>query len=161
MRITFSGKPTKIDKATVRAALHFYAMYLIKNHDKIDLYVDFEKGFSKNTKGTYAECCDEGTDTDYTITLDADLGKRSALLALAHEMVHVKQYFKKELNFLERKRVHRFNKVDYPENMYYFERPWEIEAFGREFGLYRMFQDFEKRKAKEKKLKAKKKNVKK
>ena len=28
--------------------------------------------------------------------------------------------------------------------MFYWERPWEIEAFGRELGLYKMFVDSDK-----------------
>jgi hypothetical protein len=44
MFLTISGKPSKIDRKTVKAAMGFYADYLMKNHAKVDIHIDFEKG---------------------------------------------------------------------------------------------------------------------
>lgn len=158
MRITFSGKSSKLDKKIARAALHYYADYLIKKHDDIDLFVDFEAGYKKNT-GDLAECVDEGLDNMYTITIEPTLSKKATLMALAHEMVHIKQYYNNELDYIHRKKVHRYKKNDYPEHMKYWDRPWEIEAFGREYGLYYQFVQHwnKKQRAKKTKLLKKKK----
>lgn len=66
--------------------------------------------------------------------------------SLAHEMVHLKQYATKELSDMIvveddsvidsavwHGKVHRFKPKEDP----YFDAPWEIEAYGREVGLYR------------------------
>lgn len=45
---------------------------------------------------------------------------------LAHEMVHVKQYVRKELDY--KMSTWKSAPVD-PDEMDYYDRPWEIEAF--------------------------------
>ena len=45
---------------------------------------------------------------------------------LAHEMVHVKQYVRKELDY--RMNTWKSKPVD-PDEIEYYDRPWEIEAF--------------------------------
>jgi len=143
MFLTISGKPSKIDLKTVKAAIGFYADYLMKKHAKVDIHIDFEKGFLKN-QGNYADCVnDDGK--EFTITVDADMGERSILLALAHEMVHVKQHCQDKFGFNSRKRMYRFAGEYYPEDMNYWDCPWEIEAFGRELGLYLMFKQSQKK----------------
>jgi len=143
MFLTISGKPSKIDHKTVKAAMGFYADYLMKKHAKVDVHIDFEKGFLKN-QGNYADCVnDDGK--EFTITVDADMGERSILLALAHEMVHVKQHVCDKFGFNSRKRMYRFAGEYYPEDMNYWDCPWEIEAFGRELGLYKMFKQSQKK----------------
>jgi hypothetical protein len=143
MFLTISGKPSKVSTKTVKAAMGFYADYLMKNHNKVDVYLDFEKGYLKG-QGNQADCCnDDGK--QFTITVDADMGERAVLMALAHEMVHVKQYCQDKFGFNSRKRMYRFGGEYYPEDMNYWDCPWEIEAFGRELGLYTMFKQSQKK----------------
>jgi hypothetical protein len=40
--------------------------------------------------------------------------------------------------------MHRYKGQMYREDMNYWDCPWEIEAFGRELGLYKMFMESEK-----------------
>jgi hypothetical protein len=65
------------------------------------------------------------------------LGKR-VLQCLAHEMVHVKQYAKGELKFHEKGNLVTFQREQYQGDEYW-ESLWEIEAYGREVGLYQKF----------------------
>lgn len=137
MHLTITNKAKHVDKKTIKRAVAFYADYLIRDHSNINLLLDFEKDLQKNYK-------DEGwivseDSRNFTITLDPKFSKRKLLIALAHEMVHLKQYHSRKLTFNERKKLHRYDGKTYPENMFYWERPWEIEAFGRELGLYQMF----------------------
>jgi hypothetical protein len=79
---------------------------------------------------------------DFTITLNPNLGKRNTLLVLAHEMVHVKQYARGELkDFVRLNRVKWKGKIYNDRAIDYWELPWEIEAHGREKGLYYKFLD--------------------
>ena len=81
-------------------------------------------------------------DTDDTNTFDMDichtLSLRKKLLTVAHEMVHVKQFTRGELKHTNSYSVKRWNgKTFYESN--YWECPWEIEAYGRELGLFTMW----------------------
>jgi hypothetical protein len=74
------------------------------------------------------------------------VGDDDVFKSLAHEMVHVKQYATRELSdtiVVHRGRVvdtakwkgveYKFKAKEDP----YWDAPWELEAFGREVGLYR------------------------
>ena len=58
------------------------------------------------------------------------------LKTLGHELVHVKQYIRRELT-MDRYGALRYNGVHYSVNnlLEYFDLPYEIEAYGREKGL--------------------------
>lgn len=70
----------------------------------------------------------------FTIILQKDKG---LLRTLAHEMVHLKQYATGELSF-DMKEVYWHGKPWKPKGKQhkYFDSPWELEAYGRDFGLY-------------------------
>lgn len=59
------------------------------------------------------------------------------LRTLAHEMVHLKQFAKRELRQLPstKNEVCKWLGKRYQWEMHYWDRPWEIEAYGREKGL--------------------------
>lgn len=85
---------------------------------------------------------------EFKFELNANQGKRKQLLALAHEMVHVKQYARGEmvddLTGAVRKWQGKFVKkggTALGEYENYYDLPWEIEAHGREFGLYEMYKE--------------------
>jgi hypothetical protein len=72
---------------------------------------------------------------------DVESGEEDPLSVLAHEMVHVKQYANGELvDHGKYCSWHGTKYEDYNANSEdYFFSPWEIEAFGRAVGLYRMY----------------------
>lgn len=137
MHLTITGKCPNVDRATLKRAVTFYAEYLNITKNKADLVLDFEKNLCKNF-GDEGYCVNEGGGK-YNITIDSTFGKRKILIALAHEMVHLKQNIKRELFWNERTKMHRFKGQTYRSDMNYWDCPWEIEAFGRELGLYKMF----------------------
>jgi hypothetical protein len=57
--------------------------------------------------------------------IHSKIGQEEILRTMAHEMVHVKQYCKKELN--EEMNKWMGEKVN-PDEIPYHDRPWEIEA---------------------------------
>lgn len=91
-------------------------------------------------KGDMLDESDDGeTPKQFTIRLDSSMHIQAMLRALAHEMVHVKQYVTGEIvdDFL--------NTVKWKGKRYvcnghtYWDQPWEIEAYGRETGLLEHF----------------------
>jgi hypothetical protein len=152
--LNITGKAGKVNKQQIADAVYFYAEYLMSDRllRNIEIDVVLEKDLIRN-EGDQAYCVnmsDTGAAREFEISIDSGMGKRALLLALAHEMVHVKQYARGELKYLSSKKLQRFQGKDYHQDYLYWEKPWEIEAFGRELGLYLMFVDHEKtmRKAK-------------
>ena len=68
-------------------------------------------------------CC-HLEDNEFEIEVKRGLRLRSLLTTVAHELVHVKQYITGELT------------QDSDKNISYWDRPSEIEAHGRETGLF-------------------------
>lgn len=75
---------------------------------------------------------------EFTIRIDSSQSLQDMLETVAHEMVHVKQYAKGELKDYSRQTdvcKWKGKKVDCIKTHYY-DCPWEIEAHGRERGLF-------------------------
>ena len=63
-----------------------------------------------------------------------------SLIALAHEMIHVKQYARGELkDYLRVNKSKWKGEIIDPQEVDYWDQPWEIEAHGREKELYYKF----------------------
>jgi len=68
---------------------------------------------------------------------------KKLFLDLSHELTHIKQYLNNEMfDYADGKS--RFRGEIFPqgksdEDAVYFNSPWEIEAYGREQGMYKMF----------------------
>jgi hypothetical protein len=77
---------------------------------------------------------------EFRITLNSKFKKRQTLISLAHEMAHVKQYAKGELTDETTRSPVKWNRVPVPEDKIdYWDLPYEIDARGREEGLYYRF----------------------
>lgn len=137
--VTLTPKERKI----LKMATHFYASRLMSERlsDSLEIDVNVIKDFYAKNKilGEPFPKDDElGIKKQFVINLEWNkMGKR-VLQCLAHEMVHVKQYAKGELKFHERRNLVTFQKEQYQGDEYW-ESLWEIEAYGREVGLYQKF----------------------
>jgi hypothetical protein len=72
----------------------------------------------------------------FTMRVDTGVSKRRMLETIAHEMVHIAQFATGRLVELDRTRYHRWEGKIYKKQLNYWDRPWEIEAHGRECGLF-------------------------
>lgn len=68
---------------------------------------------------------------------------KQIMIDLAHELVHVKQYLNNEMfDYVSgdvRYKGDYFDSRWQKDEEAYYNSPWEIEAYGREWGLYKMF----------------------
>jgi hypothetical protein len=146
MKIKTKGKPSKVQLKLCKDALNFYAANLLGKRlkDKINITLDFtDKEMSPNYYGFCDWEFDNHRSRDFILTIDSTLAKRTMLFVLAHEMVHVKQYAKGELkDYIKAKSVRWHGKIFQSNEIDYWEQPWEIEAHGREKGLYYKFTDY-------------------
>jgi len=68
---------------------------------------------------------------------------KKLMIDLGHELVHIKQYLNSEMfdyvaGGVRYKGSYFDHSYQISEELYY-DSPWEIEAYGREWGLYKMF----------------------
>ena len=138
VNVTGSNQATR---KLVTAATWFYAeklmgKRLIKN---LKLNIKLKRGLYKkdNTEGTAIWEDESYRPKEFTIELDCGAKIRNLLITLAHEMVHIKQWAKGEMYEYAITGKVRFMKTKYDMNdMDYWDYPWEIEAYGRQLGLF-------------------------
>lgn len=144
MRIRIQGESDWCDPKLIRSAARWYAHHLMgpKLSSKISLTIRFQPGMKKT--GVYAECHALGKSIhprQFLINLDQHARRRPTLTTLAHEMTHVKQFALRELTYAGKDQVMRWRGETVRDDLPYWDQPFEIEAHGREIGLYHMWTD--------------------
>jgi len=142
MHIAVYKCPPKLTVDMVTEAVRFYASTLMNRQLVKNLTV---KVFFRDD-GVDGLC---NTDDDlakpreFALQINPKRSVKAMLTALAHEMVHVKQYATGESRQYERTSyVTKFRGVMVnTETTNYWDLPWEIDAYGRELGLYVRFME--------------------
>lgn len=84
-------------------------------------------------KGAMGYCLETENKRTFEIEIDRNQQLRSLLETVCHEMVHVKQFARREMHpSLDT----WYGKTYSPKKVDYWDLPWEIEAHGREVGLF-------------------------
>jgi hypothetical protein len=150
MFIKTRGKADKVTNTMCKEAARWYGRRLLgeKLYQNIELILDFkDEDISNDLLGFCFYHIDDISMRKFTISLSPKLSKKNILTALAHEMVHLKQYARGELkDFVRAKGVKWKGKIYDEEKLDYWDHPWEIEAYGRERGLYIRYMQFQKQK---------------
>lgn len=140
MNLEISGTFDKRQEIIFGEAVYYYLNKMIPKAILRNISLDL-KVRTKVENNNEGYCDVEGWNTqnkprEFTIVVKKTPSMRYMLMTLAHECVHLKQYALGELNDNHtRWRGTRIN----DEKINYWELPWEIEAYGRERGLYTMF----------------------
>ena len=127
MLITIVGG-SKSQKKHAQSMVEFCVKMLMPRMRTLDITVRLCK-----PQGAMGYCLETDNDRTFEIELDKTQSMRNLLETLAHEMVHVKQYARRELN---PKVDCWMGKTYNPKKVSYWDLPWEIEAHGRETGLF-------------------------
>jgi len=129
---------TKSQKHRAYSMAEFCVSKLMPRLHYIDLTISI-----KNLGGEVCGYCmafDDDSRPDrprsFEIEVNKTLRLRKLLTTIAHEMVHVKQYARGELYQSCRMRKYRWQGKWQNKNINYWDQPWEIEAHGREAGLF-------------------------
>jgi len=77
----------------------------------------------------------------FEIEIKSGLGRLDILSVIAHELVHVKQFARRELIQPGLKVAKYLGKEYQTEDLNYWDLPWEIEALGREIGLFTRYDE--------------------
>jgi len=141
VKVTGSNKAVR---ELITAATWFYAEKLMGERliNNLELNINLKRDLYEkdNTEGTAIWEDESYRPKEFTIELNCDAKIRNILITLAHEMVHVKQWAKNEMyEYVEPGKV-RFMKTKYDMNdLSYWDFPWEIEAYGKQLGLFVRF----------------------
>jgi hypothetical protein len=134
---------TQNERKILKMATHYYASRLMTDRlsNSLQININVIKDFYAQNKilGEAFPTDERNTkQKNFVINLEWNKLGKKLLQCLAHEMVHVKQYATGELKFHERRNLVTFQREQYQDDEYW-ESLWEIEAYGREVGLYQKF----------------------
>ena len=142
MEINVYGASDKLENYAISAVE--FAMVKLFNLDELDTLEDFSVDVDFTDLDVEGHCIDAG-DGEFSIEIKKDLPMREKMIVLMHELVHMKQHIAGELEFggiiigkdgLKCKTTTWMGAEFDEEGTDYFDRPWEIEAFGRQLGLF-------------------------
>ena len=129
---------TKRRKAMVKAA-EYFAKKLGISKFECTVNIVFKYGFAE-LFSAYA-MVEHLNEKRINLEIDADLNEDIALDIVAHEMVHVKQYLKKELG-QDKKGFQLWKGKHVASGLKYHNQPWEREAMRKQTVLKYQYVDF-------------------
>ena len=140
MEINVYGASNKLENYAISAVE--FAMTKFFDVKDLNKYISVDVDFTDlDVEG---HCIDAG-DGEFSIEIKKDLPLREKMIVLMHELVHMKQHIAGELEFggiiigkdgLKCTTTTWMGAEFDEEGTDYFDRPWEIEAFGRHLGLF-------------------------
>ena len=98
-----------------------------------DLTNEMKNSFSSSIELKANLYIDDGL---YYLWVD-DMDRKEAVKVISHELTHFTQYYIKDLWFEKGRLVWKGDSVNL-ESIYYYDRPWEIEAFDKQDSIYKI-----------------------
>lgn len=148
MRITTEGIPDKETRKLCKEALKFYGLELLgpRLYKNITIHLAFEDlPYKFNAMCNWTD--DNHTCREFLISVNKTLNKKTMLIALSHEMIHVKQFARRELkDYLCADKVKWKGQVYCLKEVEYWSAPWEKEAYENDTVLYKKFKQYQKMK---------------
>jgi len=152
MRITIVGKSKnqKLTENLIREATRYY-LNLLKVSEKIqndlEIWIDFTQGLPQHTAGTSTPLLDNLSDQNprqFEICLNPKIGYRPTLQTLAHEVVHLEQCATgRRYHYVRDSNLVKWDDDIVDENKSsYWDWPWEVEAHGKEVGMFIRFRKY-------------------
>lgn len=122
----------------VKSIAEFTMQKLMPRMNDITVNIKLKRFGKDNSYGYCMPTDDEAYDRprSFEIEINSTARLRRLLETVAHELVHVKQFARGELYQGIRVNKHRWQGEWLEDNIDYWDLPWEIEAHGREVGLF-------------------------
>jgi RNA-binding protein YhbY len=132
---------TKQQRALVEQAAAFYSTFLIGDTGSLFLTIKLKRALL-NKECVKADCLLDEDEDDYKsfeIRIDSLMNMPGILRSLAHEMVHVSQYYSGKMKDRGVSHVIWKGQTMSVTIGHYYDLPWEVEAYGAETGLFERF----------------------
>ena len=135
MKITVSPENTKLTVAETFAATEFFIKLLLPKKKRKKLLIDISF-CDEDAVPRWNGSCLEITKRKYDIWIRRSKSHHDQLNALAHELVHVKQFVQNEMcPWTFKIKSAGLRGMSIQSNDSYWDNPAEIEAFGRSIGM--------------------------
>lgn len=133
---------TKNQRELVQSIAEWCAVKLMGTRlsNRVTVEIELRRDMG-DTLGTAIWEDDNHRPREFTMEINSsnEIRLRKLLETVAHEMVHVKQYARCEMKDLLSRPINirkwQGNEIN-TSNISYWDLPWEIEAYGRECGLF-------------------------
>jgi len=140
MDVEVTGHRSNKLKSELAVAAEYYASLLMPRRicKNTSLTIQLKNRLAHDATGYCEYSVKDGPYREFTIELNKKLEEEEIFKYLAHEMVHLKQFALGELNdgtIVGRNARWQSKHFD-EKKIDYWDQPWEIEAYGREIGLY-------------------------
>jgi len=123
--IAEGGNKTQRDIA--EKVVDFMIGQLLPRYRTLNITVELKNLNDENAVGY---CMMEDNNREFTIEVDRKLGIKELVTTICHEMIHVKQYAKKEMDDWSGNGAARWKgKTFNAEKTDYYNLPWEKEAY--------------------------------
>lgn len=129
---------TKSQQKYVKSITEFCVKHLMPRMKNLELNIRL-RDFGKDDSFGYCLATNEADPArprEFDIDINRKVRLRLMLETVAHELVHVKQFARGELYQSSMTAKHRWQGKWLNKNLSYWDLPWEIEAHGRETGLF-------------------------
>lgn len=144
MKVSVRGAETTLFRKHVKMAAEYYASKLMSRRmvESLHVKVTIKNKLEDNSDGLCWFDDHENGVRYFEIELDNRISERQMLINLAHEMVHVKQFSLGELKDGKPATTTVWQGITIRDDeIDYWDTPWEIEAHGREKGLFTRFKN--------------------
>lgn len=145
MEVRTIGRPKHVPVSLCKRAVRVFGEYLLGRRlaDHVSVILEFSPKLDTSEYYALCESVSVEAPRSFEISLAPSMKKREMIVAIAHEMVHVKQYARNELRDTRGSRI-KWKGEFFEEDIDYWLSPWERECMGYEHGLYYMFNKMEK-----------------
>ena len=123
----------KFQRAIAEKVVHEMISALLPRFRTLEIEVKIKK----LTGDAVGWCMMEDTNREFEIEVSRELTLKDFITTLTHEMVHVKQYARKEMD----DQGMRWKKAKVKEGTNYYDLPWEKEAYKMQDKLAQMVWD--------------------
>ena len=130
----------KIKRKEIVFACEWFSEKLIGKRLSNNIILDIHFEDLGHFNGLISPMDDEYKPRIFEMTLNKGQDRPTILKNIAHELVHLKQFARRELvDFDTRNQPKYLGSLISTANLEYWDYPWEIEAYGREIGLYNRY----------------------
>jgi RNase P/RNase MRP subunit POP5 len=144
-KIVIRGQSQDISREETREVISFFADKLLGQRlsKNIKIFFSFDPKLEDFGLITRLDMAARNA-RKFSVKIAAQLNRTTALLTIAHEIVHVKQYARGELKDMMTQQSKKWLGEVYDENVAYEDHPWEIEALKMEPLLLQSWLDYKK-----------------